>query len=153
VCGLLVPMADSRRYARISGSKALSQSPIVGRYVNSPRSGSAFRPVRGGLCGRKSARRPTSCWSEDDSTSIRYFDQEAALNGVRQIRLQAGVDGEARLSVELRGDYVELPPLPLVESVVLQFVADDGTNPPECWQSTFGILRKNGTDKLLAKSD
>jgi hypothetical protein len=53
----------------------------------------------------------------------------------------------------MRGEYLELPSLPLVEPVVIQFVADDGVNPPECWQDTFSTFKRNAADRFSAKTN
>jgi len=97
----------------------------------------------GGLCAGK------ACWTAT-STGFRYADRNAASDGIRTIRLQAGVAGRARASVKAKGPNLGMPPLGLTAPVTARLVRIGGG---ACWEARFSAPARSDAAAFSAKSD
>lgn len=105
----------------------------------------------GGVCHKRGNAKGYPCWVVDGNDVTTFNDRAGRLDGVRSLRLTAGGDGAAGLTVLGRGGELELPVLPLAAPVTIQLFAQDGSDPPECWSSSFPTLKRNGATALLAR--
>lgn len=90
----------------------------------------------GGTCGSR------PCWRTAGKRRFVYFDRAGAADGLRELVLRAGVDGEARVRAKARGVNLVLPDFPLVAPVRVQVVGGSGAE-AQCWESEFTTLDRN----------
>jgi len=83
----------------------------------------------GNLCSGK------PCWRSRGVKGYRYKDKNGFAGGIRSIRLTAGGDGKAKLSVKAKAGFLMLPSLPPLQNpgVVMQLKNSQGV----CWASRF----------------
>ena len=93
----------------------------------------------GGLCGTQ------PCW-KDLSTGFRYADRNLVRGPIKSIRLLAGVDGKAKISI--RGDHAALTPaLPLAQQNTVTVQLSNGTT---CWEARYGSNLVNTPSEFAA---
>jgi hypothetical protein len=113
-------------------------------YDDSPSVLLAATAPAGGTCDEK------PCWKISRG-DFKYRDRERTPDGLEQIKLQAGDDGDAKISVKGKGENLALPTLPLALPVLVQLQATNG----ECWEATHseaGVI-KNDTGQFKGKAD
>jgi hypothetical protein len=89
----------------------------------------------GGTCGTK------PCW-RSVAAGYRYKNRAATGDGVTDLRLRVGHNGEVQLVVKGKGAMLPMPTLGLVPPVRVQLVVGDPSG-TTCWQSTFPSAVKN----------
>jgi hypothetical protein len=76
------------------------------------------------------------CWKATGTKGFSYSDKLASNDGVRGLKMKAGVDGKAALRLKGIGAGLVVPALPPLQPLTVQMLVDDGVT-TECWQSTF----------------
>jgi predicted acyl esterase len=98
----------------------------------------------GGLCGTK------PCWKQVGSSTnpkgYKYSDKELTPDGIKTLRVLAGMAPKAKAIVKGKGENLGLPPLPLPLPVVAQLQAANA-----CWEVTYGSATTNGPSVFKAK--
>ena len=84
----------------------------------------------GGTCG------PKPCWKPTALRGFVYKNKPGLPDGVISLKLNAGVDGKAKIQAIARGANLQTPALPLTLPVTAQLVIVNGIS-TECWQTTF----------------
>jgi hypothetical protein len=97
----------------------------------------------GGRCGRK------RCWTVVRS-GFRYQNPGLSPNGILSLRLHAGPDENARITLVGRRGRLGLPPLPLALPLTVQLVRGDGAL---CWEARYSVASKNTSRQLRADAD
>jgi hypothetical protein len=98
-------------------------------------------PAGGACAGRR-------CWRTTRSGFV-YRDRNAA-SGVRLLRLEAGGDGSAQVTLVARGAALRLPALSLATPVTTQLVRSEGGG---CWEARFSVARRSTASRFRAISD
>ena len=70
-------------------------------------------------------------------------------SGLRTLKLKAGAEGAAKVSVGVKGPNLALDPLPYTPRLTVQLKASNGM----CWDAAFNVPTKNDASQLKAKSD
>jgi hypothetical protein len=96
-----------------------------------------------GVCGRK------RCWKRTRSGFV-YRNPALAPGGIRTLRLQAGGEGKARITLSGHGRPLALPSLPLVTPVTVQLLRDDGDT---CWDVRYTVPKRNTARQLRTRAD
>jgi hypothetical protein len=91
------------------------------------------------------------CWIPLSNGSVlRYFDGNLSSDGLQQIFLRAGADGQARISVRAKGDRLTLPATPLTAPVTVQLQSSAGS----CFTATYqNAIKANGGGQFSARPD
>ncbi len=97
-----------------------------------------------GTCGTK------PCWKTSGTTGFKYKNKTALPNGIRDVKLKAGVAGKSQVSVKGKGGSLATPALPLTFPVTAQLIITDGAS-SNCWQNTFSTFTKNNALQVKAK--
>ncbi len=85
----------------------------------------------GGQCNGK------DCWRDLSGKGYKLKNKSGATTrGLGGIVLKSGEQGRARVQIKGKGDFLNLPALPLTPPVTVQLIIDDGVN-RNCWQSAF----------------
>jgi hypothetical protein len=86
---------------------------------------------------------------ESISGGYKYVDRGLGSGGVQKVILKEGSDGRARIVVRAKGDNLEAPALPLLDSrVLVQFFNDD-----VCWEAEYSVFQDNDSEQFRALSD
>ncbi len=100
----------------------------------------------GGTCNVLS---PRPCWREN-TLGFKYVDRDLTPDGIRKVILKSGPAGKAKVLVQGRGDFLDVPTLPLASlPITAQVINSDG----ECWEANYSTALKNQLGLLKAKSD
>ena len=104
---------------------------------------SARVPGEDGSCGAR------PCWKgagqPPGSAGFRYRDRSGTPDGLQSLRIEPGVDGEAKFLVKGKGDLLDPGPLPASSPVAVR--AQLGSDAGACFEATFsasGVLRNDG---------
>lgn len=98
----------------------------------------------GGECGGK------TCWSAKGDKGFRFKNKAGTTSqGVGTVSLKSGEQGKARVQVKGKGDFLQLPTLPLTSPVTAQLIIDDGVD-RECWQVSFPFIVANDASRFQA---
>jgi len=91
------------------------------------------------------------CWLPLSNGSVlRYFDGNLSSDGLQQIFLRAGADGQARISVRAKGERLTLPATPLTAPVTVQLQSSAGS----CFTATYqNAIKANGGGQFRARPD
>ena len=100
----------------------------------------------GGTCGRR------ACWKKvgnpPGSRGLSYADTERTPNGIAKIVLRLGPGGEAKITLQGRGDSLPLPaPAPLPVPLRVQLQAGHAG----CWEARFNTARVNDGETFRAE--
>ena len=96
----------------------------------------------GGFCGTK------PCWI-GTSTGFKYGNKALTPDGVLKMSLAAGGPGKGKLGVKGKGANLDMPGLPLSNSVSVQLLRG-GTS--TCWEATYTAPSRNDMFQFKAKS-
>ena len=99
----------------------------------------------GGSCGNE------ACWQET-AKGYSYTDHNGTAGGITKIVLEAGSEGQTKITVQGKGANLVLPALPLFQEpeVVAQLVNSEGT----CWEAHYSApATKNTGGQFKDKSD
>lgn len=113
----------------------------------------AAQPLRtavvkgGGVCGTRPCWRPVGAsgfaWSRSASVGVG--------DGITQVKLLAGADGRAQVSVKGKGPLLAPPDPALVLPVTVQLVAGNGPS-RRCWQATYAAsVSRNDDERFKAR--
>jgi sugar lactone lactonase YvrE len=83
------------------------------------------------------------CWSAIPSGGFSYKNSESLPDGLRSLKVFAGEDGAAKVSLKAKGDDLALPPLSPPLPLRVQVQASNA----ECFEAVFdtpGVLRDDG---------
>jgi hypothetical protein len=105
----------------------VSSTPILRSETVVP-AGSNWQPIAGGY---------------------KYLDRGLANDGVQKVILKEGIDGRARIVVRAKGDHLDAPALPLLDSAVLVQLFNDDV----CWEAEYSVFQDNDTERFRALSD
>lgn len=96
------------------------------------------------------ATSPGSGWAQT-ATGFKYTNKAPTGNQPRQIVLQAGAEGKAKISVSGKGDGLPIPELPLEQApkVIVQLQNSAGM----CWEAEYSAAIKSSSAQFKAKSD
>ena len=61
------------------------------------------RAPHAGVCAAR------ACWKAAGSTGFKYKDKDLTPDGIAQISLKAGVDGKAKIQVQGKGTFLDMP--------------------------------------------
>jgi hypothetical protein len=98
----------------------------------------------GGICSDKPCWKPTK-------KGLKYKDKELTPDGILNVLLLPGVDGEAKVIVKGKGANVGMPTLPPTTPVTVQLKRID--NAGICFNAAYTTPIKNLPDQFKAKSD
>ncbi len=101
----------------------------------------------GGTC----SGRP--CWKLLGSKGYKYSDRAMSRDGVKALKLKAGVDGKAKILVRGKGENLTTPLLPLAQNprIVVQLTRSDDS---VCWDAVYGApALTNRANLFREKSD
>jgi hypothetical protein len=84
----------------------------------------------GGTCGSK------ACWKRLGGHGYRYRDPTATPDGITDLKLKVGANGELQLTARGKGVLLPVPALPLVTPVTAQLAIGEGAG-LSCWQAVF----------------
>ncbi len=90
------------------------------------------------------------CWKAKDGKSVSYKNRDGTPDGIRSLKLKAGLDGKPKLKLKSKGSAVIVPTLPLTQdpSVVALLVNSAGG----CWATTFDATdSSNAAERFKAK--
>ncbi len=96
-----------------------------------------------------------ACWKSKGSRKglrgLLYGNRSGVPDGIDRVALTPGADGRPLLTVQGKGDLLDLPVLPLPLPLHVQLQSATG----QCWAATFGPigLRKNTAEHFLGTSD
>jgi hypothetical protein len=94
-----------------------------------------------------------SCWKGTGS-QLKYKDADGAQDGVQNIRLKSGAQGEAKILLKARGADVQMPAALSVAQnpgVIVELYRNDSNI---CWGATFSAPPAKSTSSIFkAKSD
>jgi cysteine-rich repeat protein len=86
------------------------------------------RAPHAGVCAAK------ACWRASGTSGFKYKDKDLTPDGISQIQLKAGVAGKAKIQVQGKGTFLDMPSLTsLTQPVTVQIQNTTGT----CWESVF----------------
>ncbi len=110
----------------------------------------ASQPLRemnfsgGGQCNGR------ECWRVLSGKGYKLKNKSGATSrGIGSITVKAGAQGRGQVRIKGKGDFLDVPALPLTLPVVVQLVVDDGLS-SNCWQSTFAATLVNESDRFQA---
>jgi hypothetical protein len=93
----------------------------------------------GGICGSR------PCWTET-STGFKYRDGQLAADGVGKLLLREGLeDGKARIIMKGQRGNLNMPALPLAQSVTVQLVNSIGN----CWDAVYNEPADHNDSELF----
>ena len=102
--------------------------------------------LAGGTCGG------TACWKPLGAAGgYRYKNNAGTPDGITDLKLRVGGDGELRLLVKGKGANLLLPPLGFSTPVTLALVVEDATG-TSCWRATFAAALRNDATVFKAVS-
>jgi hypothetical protein len=96
-------------------------------------------------------RKGVPCWAAlSNGPTLRYFDGDLWSDGLQQIQLRAGGDGQTRIGVRAKGERLTLPATPLTPPVTVQLQSSAGA----CFTATYqSAIKTNGGGQFRAKPD
>jgi hypothetical protein len=110
----------------------------------------AKRPAKtipaGGTCGKK------PCWSAVEGKGFNYKNKlKDDPIDIQTLKLTAGPDGRAKISLTGKGDGLGFASLPLTPEVTVQLHNDESGL---CWSASYSsLITKNDAERFAAKGD
>jgi hypothetical protein len=107
----------------------------------------ASRAILGARAPAATTCRGRPCWTASKG-GFAYRSPERAPDGLEQIALRSGNDGEARVIVKARGEHLAMPTLPLATPLRVQLQAANG----ECWEARYLVASVRGSTPKMFRA-